>query len=398
MGWATDSRNSLKEVAPATCERGFEKTVIGQSVQLGKIWGIPVGVNASWFIVFVLLTLSLTTQFAHLHPHWSHSYHYTIGVLTSLLFFTSVLLHELGHSAVALRKHIPIRSITLFVFGGVAQLGKEPDRPLTELQIAIAGPIVSFALSVVFGVLGELATGMSEGIQALGQWLGWINLRLALFNLIPGFPLDGGRVFRALVWGRTGDFTRATRVAGDMGKGVAYLFIMGGIWIGLSGALVQGLWIAFIGWFLMTAAEMSVQQVALKQALAGLRARDVMTPDCPSVPDHLSLSQLVEDYILLTGRRCFLVTTDGQLLGLITVHQVKNIPRAAWTHTSVRQAMVPLARLRWVAPDAEVGEVLALMDEGDVGQVPVVRDGQLLGLIGRDHLLRVIRAHLEFRA
>jgi Zn-dependent protease len=372
--------------------------MIGQSVRLGKIWGIPIGINASWFIVFVLLTLSLVTHFAELHPRWSPVYHYTIGTLTSLLFFASVLLHELGHSAVALRKGIPIHSITLFVFGGVAQLGKEPDRPRTELQIAIAGPIVSFALSLVFGVFGELATGMSEGLQALGQWLGWINLRLALFNLIPGFPLDGGRVFRALVWGWAGDFIRATRIAGDMGKGVAYLFIMGGIWIGLSGALLQGLWIAFIGWFLMTAAEMSVQQVARKQALAGLRARDVMTPDCPSVPGHISLSQLVENYILLTGRRCFLVTTDSQLLGLITVHQVKNMPRADWPHTSVRQAMIPVAQLRWVAPEAEVGEVLALMDDGDVGQVPVVRDGHLLGLIGRDHLLRVIRAHLEFRA
>jgi CBS domain-containing protein len=158
------------------------------------------------------------------------------------------------------------------------------------------------------------------------------------------------------------------------------------------------LWIAFIGWFLMSAAEMSVQQLALKQALAGLHARDVMTPECPSVPAHLSLSQLVEDYIMSSGRRCFVVTADGRLLGLITVHQVKNIPRADWSRTSVQQVMIPLARLRWVAPDADVGEVLTLMDDGDVGQVPVVRDGQLLGLIGRDHLLRVIRAHLEFRA
>jgi Zn-dependent protease len=372
--------------------------VIGQSLRLGKIWGIPVGINASWFIVFVLLTLSLTSQFAHLHPRWSPSYHYTIGVLTSLLFFTSVLLHELGHSAIALRKHIPIRSITLFVFGGIAQLGKEPDRPLTELQIAIAGPIVSFILSVVFGMVGTLAAGTSEGVQTLGQWLGRINLSLALFNLLPGFPLDGGRVFRALVWRRTGDFAYATRIAGGVGKGVAYLFIMSGIWIALGGALVDGLWITCIGWFLLTAAEMNVQQVALKQTLAGLHARDVMATDCPSVSESMSLAQLVEDHVLSTGRRCFLVTTDGQLLGLITVHQVKSIPRAAWAHTSVRQAMIPVAQLRWVPPDAEVSDVLTLMDEGDVGQVPVVRDGQILGLIGRDHLLRVIRAHLELRA
>lgn len=372
--------------------------MIGQSVRLGKIWGIPLGINASWFIVFMLVTLSLVSQFAGLHPGWSPTYCYTIGVLTSLLFFVSVLLHELGHSAVALRKHIPIRSITLFIFGGIAQLGKEPDRPLTELQIAIAGPIVSFALAVVFGVLGNLAAGMSEGVQTLGDWLSRINLNLAVFNLLPGFPLDGGRVFRALAWRQSGDFARATRVAAGMGKGVAYLFVIGGIWIGLNGALLNGLWISFIGWFLLSAAEMSVQQLALKQALAGLRARDVMTKDYASVPEHTLLSQLVEGYILLTGRRSFLVTTDDQLLGLITVHQVKQVPREAWPHTSVHEVMVPFARLRCVSPDTEVGEVLTLMDEGDVGQVPVITDGRLLGLIGRDHLLRVIRTHLEFHA
>lgn len=372
--------------------------MINQSVRLGKIWGISIGINASWFIVFFLLTFSLVTEFTTAHPHWSPIYHYLIGVLTSVFFFTSVLLHELGHSAVALRKQIPIRSITLFVFGGIAQLGKEPDRPLTELQIAIAGPIVSFALSLLFGLLGQFATGMSEGVQALGQWLSRINLSLALFNLTPGFPLDGGRVFRALMWKWTGDFIRATRIAGNVGKGIALVFIAGGFLIVLSGALFQGLWLTFIGWFLLSAAETSTRQAALTQALAGLRARDVMTTDCPKVPDYLSLSQLVEEYILSTGRRCFLVTTDSRLLGLITVHQVKHVPRPDWPHTPVRQAMVPVAKLHSVSPDAEVREVLTLMDDGDVGQVPVVRNGQLLGLIGRDHLLRIIRMHLEFRA
>jgi Zn-dependent protease len=371
--------------------------VLGQSLTLGKIWGISVGVNASWFIVFILVTLSLVTQFASLHPQWSLAYAYTIGALTSLLFFVSVLLHELGHSAVALRKHIPIHSITLFIFGGIARMRKEPDRPLTELQIAIAGPLVSFALSFAFSVLGHLAVSTSEGLQTLGQWLGQINLNLALFNLLPGFPLDGGRVFRALVWSRTGNFVHATHIAASVGKGMAYLFILSGVWIGLGGALLQGLWISFIGWFLLSAAEMNVQHLAFTQALVGLRARDVMTTDCPRVSERLSLSQLVEGYILLTGRRCFLVTTNGRLLGLITVHQVKRIPRETWPHTSVREAMIPLERLQWVSPDAPLSEVLTLIDEGDVGQAPVVRDGQLLGLIGRDHLLRVIRARLEFR-
>ena len=371
--------------------------MLGQSLTLGKIWGISVGINASWFIIFLLVTLSLVTQFAGMHPQWSVAYAYMIGALTSLLFFVSVLLHELGHSAVALRKHIPIHSITLFIFGGIAQLGKEPDRPMTELQIAVAGPLASFALSLAFSALAYLTIGVSEGLQTLGHWLGQINLNLALFNLLPGFPLDGGRVFRALIWKWTGNFVRATHVAASAGRGVAYLFIIGGVWIGLGGALLQGLWISFIGWFLLSAAQANVQHLALTQALAGLQARDVMTTDCPRVSEHLSFSQLVEDYILLTGQRCFLVATDGQLLGLVTVHQVKCVPREAWPHTLVREAMIPLERLHCVSPDAPLLKVLTLMDEGNVGQAPVVLNGQLLGLIGRDHLLRVIRTRLEFR-
>ena len=369
----------------------------GQSLRLGKIWGITIGLNASWFLIFALISFSLVSQFAALHPQWSLPYAYTIGGLTSLLFFVSVLLHELGHSAVALQHHLPIRSITLFIFGGIAQVGKEPDRPMTELRVAIAGPVVSLALSLMFSVVGNLAAGISEGLQTLGLWLSQINLNLALFNLLPGFPLDGGRVFRALVWQRTGDFVRATQVAGNMGRGVAFLLICAGLWIGLSGAFLQGLWISFIGWFLLSAAEAQVQQLTLKRALAGLRARDVMTTDCPHVPAHTSLAQLVDDYVLSTGRRCFLVTQNGHLLGLITVHQIKCIPRAAWAQTTVRQTVIPLEGLRYVSPEAEVSEALTLMDEEDIGQVPVLKEGQLLGVIGRDHLLRILRAHLEFR-
>lgn len=243
-----------------------EDIVPGQSFRLGKIWGITIGVNASWFLVFALITFSLVSQFSAQHPQWSLAYAYIIGGFTSLLFFVSVLLHELGHSRVALQYHLPIRSITLFIFGGIAQLGKEPDRPMTELRIAIAGPLVSLVLSLAFGAVGSMAAGISEGLQTLGLWLGRINLNLALFNLLPGFPLDGGRVFRALVWNRTGDFVRATQLAGDMGRGVAFLLIFAGLWIGLSGALLQGLWLSFIGWFLFSAAETHVQQLTLKRA------------------------------------------------------------------------------------------------------------------------------------
>jgi len=372
--------------------------MIKQSLRLGTIWGIPIGINNSWLLVFVLLTLSLAGHFGALHPYWAPAYHYTLAVVTSLLFFTSVLLHELGHSAVALQKHVPIRSITLFVFGGVAQLGKEPDRPLTELHIAIAGPLVSLGLWAVYGLLSASIQGVSIGVHDAMSWLSRINLNLALFNLLPGFPLDGGRVFRALVWQRTGDFSRATRVASDMGRGVAYLFIMTGAVIALRGALFDGLWISFIGWFLLSAAESSVQQLALRHALAGLQAKDVMTTECPQVSEQVTVEQLVQDSILATGRRCFVVTRADKLVGLITVHQVKSLPRTAWAHTSMREAMIPLADLQWVAPEADVIETLTLMDEKNIGQVPVIQNGRFLGLVGRDHLLRVIRARLEFPA
>ncbi|MGE0826640.1 MAG: site-2 protease family protein [Candidatus Binatia bacterium] len=371
--------------------------MIGQSIRLGTLWGIAIGVHASWFLIFALVTISLLAHFAELHPHWTRAYAYTVSLSTSLFFFVSVLLHELGHSVVALRKNIPIRSITLFIFGGVAQLGKEPDRPLTELQIAIAGPLVSFALAVLFGTLGRLAVDESEGLQTLGEWLGRINLQLALFNLLPGFPLDGGRVFRAAVWNWTGNFMRATQIAGNAGRAVAFLFIFSGFGMTLGGAFVQGLWIAFLGWFLLSATESNVQSITFQQALGGLTAHDVMATDYPRVPDSLSLTQLVEDHILVTGKRCFLVTAEHDLLGLITVHQVKSVPRAAWSHTTVHQAMIPLERLRYVTPEAPLNEVLTVMDEADLGQVPVVRNGKLLGLIGRDHLLRIIRTRIEFR-
>lgn len=369
--------------------------MIGQSVKLTTVRGIDVGVHYSWFIIFFLITFSLTGRFAAEHPRWTQAEHYAVGILTSLLFFSSILLHELAHSFVALAKGIPVRSITLFVFGGVAQIGREPDRPMTEFQIAIAGPIASALLSVGFGAVAHLAGDEFERISALAGWLSSINLMLALFNLVPGFPLDGGRIFRALLWRVTGNLATATRIAAGTGQTVGYAFMLVGIWTMFTVSWFNGLWLVFIGWFLLSAAQESVLQMSLRSALSGLRAEDIMARDCPTVSGQLSLADLVHEHILRTGRRCFLVSRNGRLEGLVTLHQVKAVPQERWGDSFVVQAMTPMDRLYAVAPETAILDVLRGMELHDVNQVPVTQDGRLLGMITRDHLLRVLYANLE---
>lgn len=369
--------------------------MIGQSVKLTTVRGIDVGVHYSWFIIFFLITFSLTGRFAAEHPRWTQAEHYAVGILTSLLFFSSILLHELAHSFVALAKGIPVRSITLFVFGGVAQIGREPDRPMTEFQIAIAGPIASALLAVGFGAVAHLAGDEFERISALAGWLSSINLMLALFNLVPGFPLDGGRIFRALLWRVTGNLATATRIAAGTGQTVGYAFMLVGIWTMFTVSWFNGLWLVFIGWFLLSAAQESVLQMSLRSALSGLRAEDIMARDCPTVSGQLSLADLVHEHILRTGRRCFLVSRNGRLEGLVTLHQVKAVPQERWGDSFVVQAMTPMDRLYAVAPETAILDVLRGMEQHDVNQVPVTQDGRLLGMITRDHLLRVLYANLE---
>jgi Zn-dependent protease/CBS domain-containing protein len=369
--------------------------MIGQSVKLTTIRGIDVGVHYSWFIVFVLITVSLTARFASEHPQWTLVEHYGVGIATSLLFFGSILLHELAHSFVALAKGIPVRSITLFVFGGVAQIGREPDRPMSEFQIAIAGPLASALLAVGFGTVEYLAGDQFERLSALAGWLSSINLMLALFNLVPGFPLDGGRIFRAALWHVTGSLTKATRIAAGTGQGIGYALIFLGIWTGFSVNWFSGLWLAFIGWFLMNAAQESVVQVSIRSALSGLTAEDVMSRDCPAVGRRMSLAELVRDHVLRTGQRCFTVTDGNRLEGLVTLHQIKAVPQERWAQVSVGEGMTPISQVRVVAPDKPLLEVLRLLEGQDVNQVPVVAGDRLVGMITRDHLLRVLAAKME---
>jgi Zn-dependent protease len=372
--------------------------MFSQSVRLGKILGIPLGVNYSWFIIFVLITLSLTTQFTSEHPTWSYAEHLTLGITTSLLFFASVLLHELGHSVIALHYNIPVRSITLFVFGGVAQITKEPERPSHEFNIAVAGPVVSGLLGLFFYGVMLLTEDSLAGIAALGEWLGYINLTLALFNLLPGFPLDGGRILRSIVWRYTGSFERATRVAAGAGQLFAYGFIFIGVWAALSGNFFNGLWIGFIGWFLLNASQATTAQVRFRSALAGVTAEDVMTRDCLQLPGSISVADMVEHHLLKSGTRCALIMDGDRFRGLVTLHEVKKVPRDEWAATPLQAIMVPEAQLSQVTPETPVEAILQEMNQENVSQIPVVDDGKLVGVIGRDRLLALVQTHLELKA
>ncbi len=368
-----------------------------QSIRLGKILGIPVGLNYSWFIVFVLITMSLTTQFTHMHPDWTLAEHLLLGLATSGLFFASVILHELGHSVVALKYHIPVHSITLFVFGGVASIGKEPQKPIHEFNIAIAGPLVSAILGLLFYVLMALTENNMEGIASLGNWLGRINLTLALFNLIPGFPLDGGRILRSLVWRYTGSFTRATSVAAGSGQFFAYGFVLVGIWMALTGNFFGGLWIGFIGLFLLNAAQATTAQATLQSAMRGLTAADVSTQDCLKVPGNITVLDLVENYMLRGGARCSMIMDGNRFRGLITLHEIKQIPKEKWISTPLEAVMVKENQLVVADPHTPVDLVLQTMNEQNISQVPVVANGDLIGVIGRDTLLALVKNRLELK-
>jgi Zn-dependent protease/predicted transcriptional regulator len=365
----------------------------GSGVRIGRIFGISIYLHPSWFLIFALITLSLRTQFTAQHPSWSPAQHWMLGVITSLLFFGSVMFHELSHSLVAKHYKIPVASITLFVFGGLARIGREPSSARQEFNIAIAGPISSFFLSAVFYFVGRYSDNL-EMVGATSRWLAEINFMLAAFNLAPGFPLDGGRVLRSIAWTITDDFSKAARVASRTGQLFAYVMIFAGIWIALQGNWFGGLWWVFIGWFLLSAAQESYAQVAIRNTLAGVNAADIMSQDVPTMPRDFSLENYVHE-VLRTGRRCHIVTGNGAPVGLVTFHAAQGIPRDEWPNTSIQAAMRPMDRIKWASPSEPVLSVLERMQAEDINQMPVLDDGRVVGMIARDSILRVLRARLQ---
>jgi len=361
--------------------------------RLGRVLGIPIYLHPSWFIIFLLITLSLRMQFTLAHHGWTPAQDWMLGVLTSLLFFASVIFHELSHSVVAMHYRIPVESITLFVFGGLSRIERDATSAKQEFNIAIAGPLSSLFLSGCFWMVAHYGRG-NDKVAAVAGWLAFINLILALFNLVPGFPLDGGRVLRGIAWGITGDLARATRIASTAGKVFAYLMIFAGIWQALNGNWVGGLWLAFIGWFLLSAAQESFAQVAMRNTLAGVRAEDIMTRDIPTVPRDMSIEEYVHE-VLRTGRRCHIVTGSGKPVGLVTLHAARMEPREEWANTAIQAVMLPIDRIHSASPEEPVLGVLERMQSEDINQMPVISEGQIIGMVARDAILRVLQTRIQ---
>ncbi len=365
------------------------------NVPLGKILGIQIGLDYSWFVIFALLTWMLAdSYYPDEFKNWSPLLYWLTGAVTAILLFVSVLLHELGHSVIALRYKLPVRSITLFLFGGVAQVGAEPPSAVAELLIAIAGPLVSLALAVFFYALQSAVSGV-EPLLGLTKYLAYINMALVLFNLIPGYPLDGGRVFRAIVWAISGSMNRSTVIAANVGRFCALLLIFTGTFQMFSGNLGGGLWIALIGWFLDNAASVQIQQVTLRGLLTGHRVSQAMSTRYAVVPETLTLQQLVDEQILGSGQRCFLVNRGDETLGLITLHRVKDVPRQKWATTSAAKVMLPFEQLKCIDPDTELWSALQNMDRDGVNQMPVVRAQQVVGMLSRDDAITFLRTLQE---
>lgn len=364
-------------------------------IRLGRIWGIPIGLHVSWFLIFGLVTWSLAAgYFPTEYPGWSAAAYWVVGAITSLLFFGSVLVHELGHSWVARRHGIPIRGITLFVFGGIAQIAREPESPGIELRVAVAGPLTSLALAAGFAAVWLAVHGVAV-LAAPAIWLARINLMLGLFNLVPGFPLDGGRVFRALVWARTGSAHRASQAASFLGQLLAFGFIAMGIAMALAGNVLGGMWTVFIGWFLQNAAAASHAQASLRTLLRGVTVGQAMSRDCPTVPSDAALARIVQEEILGAGRRAFVVADAGRVLGLLTVHEVKAVAEERRDAVTAGEVMTPAERVVTVEPGQPLLVALERMDDARVAQLPVLAEGRLVGMLTREQVLHYVRVRAE---
>ena len=364
-------------------------------IKLGKIFGIEIGLHYSWFLIALLIVSSLYSQFHLKNPEWGDGVILAMAIVTGLLFFLSLLVHELAHSVFARSHGLPVKEITLFALGGVSQIEKEPTSAKTEFWMAFAGPLTSAAIGLV--CMGAATITPDPRVHAMVSWLGYINLALAVFNLVPGYPLDGGRVLRAILWWKTGDADRATQLAAKTGQAVGGLFIVWGILQFAGGAGFGGLWISFIGWFLLQAASESAQRVGIEHALEGATAGDLMSGDCPSLEGNLDVQHFVDEELLRTGKRCFLVLQNGAVAGLVTPHEVKTIDRARWPYTTLNDVMRPLADLHTVPPETPLKKVLEIMGREDLNQVPVMANGHLAGVLSRSHVLEYLRTRADLK-
>jgi len=369
-----------------------------RAFRIGRISGIDIEVDWTWFIVFFILALALSRGLlADRLPDLSLGARWLLALVTTLLFFGSVLAHELAHSLVAVRNGLGITGITLFIFGGVSKLTDEPKSPGVELKVAIAGPATSLGLSVVFLLLAQIlkvAPGSSVPVTVF-WYLGWANGFLAIFNLLPGFPLDGGRVVRAGLWGGLMNLTEATRVASGLGQGLGVLMIAAGILLFVGALPWNGLMLAFMGWFLIQAAQASYQQLVVRQALSVVPVSSIMTRGVQSVPAGTTLDQVMHEYVMGYNHPAFPVMEGERVVGLLCLADIRGIPRERWGEATAEEAAPALSEQHTIAPGASAWEALVRMTSGDCGRLLVLENGRLLGIISRTDIMRAMRIRFE---
>jgi Zn-dependent protease/CBS domain-containing protein len=371
---------------------------VESSFTIARIRGIPIGVHYTWAFAVLLITWSLAAgYFPASYPGWGRPTYIVVGLAAALLLFVSVLFHELCHAIVAQARGLTVHSITLFIFGGVSNIAQDSEDPQDEFLIAVVGPLSSLALAGLFWLIWQAVPNDVGPTGALLYYLALVNLMLAIFNILPGFPLDGGRVLRAILWGATGSVVRGTTIASVVGQVVAFIFIGYGFLQIFDGNFLNGLWIAFIGWFLNSAAESTRRQVVMQEGFKGVKVGAVMTPDPPFVGPALTVRELVDEYILRRGLRALPVAQDGRIVGLVTLMDVQKLPEAEWAGNSVG-AVMTREPLRSVGPDTPVTKALEMLVEVDVNQVLVVdTDGTLLGILSRSDVMRFLQMRGELR-
>jgi Zn-dependent protease/CBS domain-containing protein len=387
----------------------------GRGFRIGRFFGIDVRIDWTWLIIFAMLTYSLGNMLGQFHSDWGGTLRWGLAIISALLFFASVLAHELAHSLVSQARGNPVSSITLFLFGGVANIKEEPDSPAGEFLMAILGPVTSLVIGgvllLIAGVAGGPLTTVSEPSEVIPQlgpvrmivlWLGSVNVTLGIFNMIPGFPLDGGRVLRSILWAITDNLRRATRWASWVGQGFGWLMIFAGVSMAFGATipffgsgLGSGLWIIFIGWYLNNASSQSYQRVVIQDILKGVPVKRMMRSDPPTVASSVSVDSLVHEHIMGSDDHAFPVLDNGELMGIATLDDVRALPRSEWGSTSVREIMTPDDQCTVLAPEEDAADAMTKLASCDVRQLPVLDQGRLVGVLRRQDLIQWLRLHAE---
>ncbi len=365
----------------------METSIKKNQVRVGKFFGIPVTFDFSWFLIVIFLAWILAEgYFPKEYKGWTGIEYWGVGIVTSVFFFLSVLLHEFGHSIAAKKFNYDVKGIKLFIFGGVSEITVEPKSPKEEFLISIAGPVVSLLLGAIFYFT---ATAFNDKgmVYAFAHYLGWINIILGLFNLLPGFPLDGGRVFRAIVWGITKDYKKATHWSATGGRFIGFFLIFIGFLEMMSGFVTDGIWVAFIGWFLESAAFAQLQQQELKKLLAGHKVADAYSRNYMLVPEDITILEFFDGNDFYRNRNFFFAENKGEITGVFTFQDLLKAPKSNWENVKISEIITPISDTIKISPDTPLVDALKIMDENSFNQLPVFDNEKLIGVISRKSLV-----------